>query len=40
MVLLATGLDDDRSNGGSRERALNLALGLASWAIFFGQSSL
>jgi hypothetical protein len=35
MVLIATGLDDDRCNGGSSERALNLTLGIASWEFFF-----
>jgi hypothetical protein len=40
MVLLATGLNDDRRDDGGSERALSLALGLASRELFFGQTSL
>jgi hypothetical protein len=40
MVLVATGLDDDRCYSGRRERALDLAFGINSWGLFFWQTSL
>jgi hypothetical protein len=40
MVLSAAGLDDDRCNGGHRERRLDLALGFACCGFFRWQTRL
>jgi len=39
MVLSAAGLDDNRRNGGGRERDLHLALAIASCRLFLWQTS-